>query len=145
MNVSVVTAIRRFDIPDLDRYGHWFVPRLLKAYPHLNERSLVGWLRTIVYSNEFMFLCQDHSVALAQCMAAHTLSPKPVIEERFVFVENSDNKEQLAAASGFYDHFARWAKHHGAEVVTIMEMSDVPQELLKLGRVFIRQQHFARI
>lgn len=145
--VSLPTMTRRFDIPDLDRHKMWLLPRLYKAYPHLNERSLIGWLRSVIYSNEYLFLFQDDAVALAQCMSAHTMQPKPVVEERFVFVRDIESKEQAEAASEFYTQFAVWAKHHGAEVVIVEEMSDVPHEQIgkKLGRIFTRQQLFGRV
>lgn len=141
------TASRRFDVPDLDRHGLWLIPRLKQQYPHLNERGLLSWIRNIVFVNDWHFICQGTAVALAQCVSAHTLNPKPIIQEHFVWVQDRENKEQLAAAACFYEDFARWAKHHGADVLTVGENSDVPPELIKekLGRLFIRQQQFARV
>lgn len=145
--LPLLTASRRFDIPDLDRHGLWLLPRLKQKYPHLNDRGLLSWIRNIVFVNDWHFICQDTGVALAQCVSAHTLSPKPIIQEHFVWVQNKDDKEQVAAAACFYTDFARWAKHHQAEVVTVEEDTDVPHEMVKekLGRVFTRTQQFTRV
>lgn len=141
------TTSRRFDVPDLDRHGLWLLPRLKQAYPHLNDRGVLSWIRNIVFVNDYLFICQENAVALAQVVSAHTLSPKPIVEERFVWVKDKENKEQVAAAACFYEDFARWAKHNGAETLVVEEMSDVPHEMVKekLGRVFTRQVQFARV
>lgn len=141
------TVTRRFDIPDLDRHGLWLLPRLKQKYPHLNDRGILSWIRNIVFVNDWHFICQDTGVALAQCISAHTLSPKPVIHEHFVWVRDKEDKEQVRAALSFYEDFGRWAKHHGADVVIVEEDTDVPHEMIKekLGRVFTRTQQFARV
>ena len=139
--------IRRFEIPDLDRHGQWVLPRLLTAYSHLNDRSAIGWLRSVIYNNEFLFLFADHAVGLAQVMSAHTLAPKPVVNERFVWVQDPNNAQHLADAAQFYTHFHVWAQHLGAEVMIVEEMTDVPHEMVreKVGRIYNRQQQFARV
>lgn len=139
--------VRRFELPDLSRHGAWIMPRLLQAYPHLNERAAANWLQTIIHNNEYMFLFQEHGVALAQVLSSHTLSGKPLIQERFVWVEDRKEREQVRNAAAFYDQFLRWAKGHGAEVIIVEEMTDVPHEMIKerLGRVFSREQKFARV
>ena len=138
---------RRFELPDLDTHAKWVLPRLLAAYPHLNERSVLNWLRAILYNNEYMFLYTDHAVGLAQVVAGHTLAPKSVVQERFVWVENKDDKQQISDAAQFYTHFHIWATHLGADVIVVEEMSDVPHDMIKekVGRIFIRQQQFARV
>lgn len=142
-----VVEIRKFQLPDLDRHGRWILPRMASAWPHLNERALVGFLRGILASNEFLFLYQPHGVALAQMIGTHTLSPKPIVQERFVWVEDRDDKEQIANAALFYDRIRDWAKSARVETVIVAELSDVPIDLIKerLGRIFNRQQQFARV
>ena len=133
------TVTHRFDIPDLDRVGLWLIPRLLKKYPHLNERGVLSWLRNVVFVNEFLFVCQDQAVALAQCVSAHTLNPKPVIQEHFVWVQDSTNAAQVLAAEQFYEDFARWAKHQDASTIVVEEDTDVGHEAIKgkLGRTLV--------
>lgn len=145
--VTMATMLRRFQIPDLDRHGKWILPRLLAAYPHLTERTAAGFLAGIVYQNDSLFLYQSHSVALAQMVGSHTLAPKPIVWERFVWVEDPNDKQQVEDAAVFYDEFARWAKAQGCETIVVEEMTDVPHEIIKqkLGRVFNRQQQFARL
>jgi hypothetical protein len=134
---------RRFQLPDLDRHGRWLLDRMLKVFPHRTERNLIGWLRGILYSNEFLFLYQEHGVALATVMQAHPLSPKMYVQE--IFVLSEPGFELLAA--GFYDEFAMWAKRQGLDTIVVEEMSDVPHEAIKerLGRLFQRTVNFARL
>lgn len=141
-------AIRRFERPDLSRHGAWMLPRLLATYPHLDERSVASWLQNVINNNECLFLFQKNAVALAQAVASNSLAPEPVIWERFVWVEDPKDKDQIAAATGFYDYIRIWAKHQGAKVLVVEELSDVPHEMIKDvldKRLFSRQQWFARI
>lgn len=148
MNIPLEPAIiRRFQLPDIDRHARWLMPRMLQAYPHLDGRGVLGFVNGLIYSNEYLFLYQPHSVALAQMMSAHTLSPKAVVWERFVWVEDRDDKTQIEEAAGFYDEMHRWAKATGCETIIVEEATDVPHETIKqhLGRIFTRQQQFARV
>ena len=137
------STLRRFALPDLDTHGLWLLPRLEQSYPHLNQRYLLGWIRTLLYDNANLFLYQDHSVALFQLTNVYSLAPKPEIIERFVFCQEGFQKE----ASEFYAEVARWAKPQGIEKIWVEELSDVPHDLIKekIGRVFSRQQQFARV
>lgn len=139
-------SARRFELADLSRHGKWIMPRMLAAFPHLNERGVAAFLQNIIYNNEYHFLYHERAVGLAQVMSEHTLSAQPVVIERFVWVEDLQDKEALAQAAEFYVSFARWARHQGADVLIVEEMTDVPHEMIKdkLGRVFERVQKFAR-
>lgn len=141
------SEVRRFEIPDLDRHAAWFMPRFLLSFPHLNERQAIGFLRGIVYSNEFHFLFQERGVALAQAMGSHALDGDPIIWERFVWVADPENKDQIEAAAFFYDNFGTWAKRKGIERIIVEQQSDVPHELVRshLGRIYSVEQKIARI
>jgi hypothetical protein len=145
--VDIAPIVRRFEIPDLDRHAKWVAPRLAQAFPHLADRAILGFLSSIIYNNEYLFLYQPHSVALAQVLSSNTLNPKPIVWEQFVWVEDANDKEQVAQAAAFYDHFAKWGKGMGAEVMIVEEMTDVPHDLIKaqIGRIFNRQQQYARL
>lgn len=149
MNAIVETQlVRRFEIPDLSRHGKWIVPRLLQSFPHLsNERGVAAFLNGLIYSNEHLFLYQPHGVALAQVSTSEMLTAKPVIIERFVWAEDPKDKEHQTACALFYEHFAKWGKHMGAEVMLVEELTDVPHDLIKqsIGRIFNRQQQFVRL
>ena len=144
---GVDVEIRRFELPDMDRHATWFMPRFVKEFPHLNDRQAIGFLRGVLYSNEFCFLYQDHGVALAQTVNAHTLQYEPIIWERFVWVEDSSNQKQLEAASHFYTHFGTWAKRQGIKIVHVDEKTDVPLDLIqaRLGKVNVTEQKYARV
>jgi hypothetical protein len=136
-------ASRRFQIPDLNHHAGWLIERLVKAFPHRTERDLIGWLRGVIYANDFLFLYQDHSVALATVSRVHPLLPKGHVQEIFVFAEAGYEAE----AAVFYDDFARWAKNQGLDTIVVQEMSDVPHEAIrdKLGRMFTKTITFARM
>lgn len=143
---------RRFERPDIDKHAAWFIPRILKTFPHQTERSVYTWLLNIMDSNEFMFLYQDKAVALAQ-VVAYSLRPEAIVEEIFVWCEDPRDKDQLAAAAHFYDHFYQWAKRKGVPTLIVEENSDVPHEMIRrqLGneeqqkRLFERKLIFARV
>ena len=141
-----IPAIRRFDLADLSRHGAWLVPRLVTAL-ELPEQRLGAWLRGMIDSNEYLFLQQEHSVALAEMQRVNGLADKPVVRERFVLAQDPDNAEHVKEASAFYDEFKRWAKSMNAEIILVEELTNVPHDMIKdkLGRIFSRQQQFARV
>lgn len=138
---------RRFEMPDLSSDGGWAIDRLLKVYKHLNQQQLAGWLRSIVYNNEFLFLWLPHAVALAQIESAHTLSPRPVVREHFVWAHDPKDPKHVAEAAQMYERIRNWAKQQGAATIIVAEQSDVPVETLKqmFERVFERPQKFVRV
>lgn len=140
-------TVRGYQLPDFDRHAKWLLPRLLEAYPHLDRRSAINFLKGLLSSNEYHILYLPHGIAVAQLVFGHTLAPKPVVQERFVWVENREDKNQIEQAVGFYDAFKQWAKSLRCETIIVEEMSDVPHEMIKakLGRIFSRQQQFARL
>lgn len=146
-DIPVPRVLRRFDTADLSLHGKWVLPRMMTAFPHLNERSVASFLQTVNSNNEYLFLFQDDSVALAQVLSAQTLDASRVVIERFVWAKDRDDKEQVKAAAEFYVEFRRWAKGLNSEIVIVGENTDVPNDLIKekLGRIYTRQQSFARI
>lgn len=139
--------IRKFSTADLSLHGSWIVPRMMKAYPHLNERAVATFLQNIEFNNEYLFLFRDDSVALAQISMAHALTGPAVVYERFVWCKDPTDKVQQQNAAEFYVHIRRWAKQLGVEVLIVEESSDVPHDMIKekIGRIFQRQQQFARL
>jgi len=141
-------TIRRFELPDLDRHGGWIMQRLLAAYPHLSNTEVMGWLRGIIYSNEYQFLYQPHSVSLAQVIQTFTLLPTPIVQERFVFAQDKNDQAHLKEACEFYVAMRSWAEFKGFTTILVEEMSDVPHDMIKakLGqRLFTREQIFVRV
>lgn len=138
--------VRRFELPDLDTHAKWFMPRFLREFPHLNERSAIGFLRGIIYSNEFLFLFQEKGVALAQAMGSGGLEADPIIWERFVWVEDPTDTAQQQAAAFFYVRFIKWAEGMGTRIIHVENKSDVSHDLVKAraGRVFETAQRFLR-
>ena len=144
---SPAPTIRKFDTADLSTHGAWILPRLMAAFPHFDQRGAATFLQNVNYNNEYLFLYHDNGVALAQVMSAHSLDAKPIVHERFVWVQNPEDKDQVKHAAAFYTEFLKWAKMLSAEVIIVEENTDVPHELVKerLGRIFQRQQQYARV
>ena len=101
------------------------------------------WLKSLIYSNEYLFLYQEHGCACAQTVKEETLDGKPIVRERFVFAEEGHTAE----AASFYSEFLQWAKNQGVTTILVEEMTDVPHDMIKerLGRLFERKQIFARL
>lgn len=139
--------VRRFQLPDLDRHARWFMPRLLAQFTHLNERQAIGFLRSVIYDNEYLFLYQEDAVALAQAMGSHALDATSIVWERFVWVREPGNQEQLKRAAGFYREMNVWAKRKGVATMYVEENTDVPHDLIKdvLGRVMTIEQKYVNV
>lgn len=139
--------VRRFERPDIDKHAEWFIPRLLKSFPHLNDRSAYTWLLNILTSNEFMFLYLDNGIALAQAVQ-YGLRAEAVVEEQFVWVKDPLDKDMQIDAAVVYTHFYEWARRKGLSVVIVEENSDVPHEMIAKTldkRLFERKQIFAKV
>ncbi len=135
--------VRRFQLADLNQHGGWILSRLKKVYPHLTDQVIFGWLRGLIYTNEFLFLQSDHGIALFQLDKAHTLSPRPVVREQFVLAQEGYQEE----AGIFYEEAERWAISLGADTILVEVISDVPPAEIKkrLKRVFERPQKYAKV
>lgn len=139
---------RRFEVPDVDRHGAWLTVRILRAFKHLDQRSIRGFLNGLVYNNECCFLYQDNAVGLAMADRAWSLNPKTLVRERFVFCRDPDDKQHILEAASLYTSFARWGVHIGAETMIVGELSDVPDSLVRQaikGRFGMRNETFVRL
>lgn len=130
--------MRRFDIADLTTHGPWLLKRFSAKFPEMHEQQIAGYLRGLIYDNEHRFTYQDHAVALFQFVYSHGIKPVRFIQERFVWIEDKADKEQMEAAADFYDDVHRWARGNGAERIIVCEDTDVPKSLIeaRLGRVY---------
>lgn len=143
-----ISTLRRFEIPDLYKHQGWMIPRLKKAYPHLNDQNIIGWLKGAIYSAEYFFRFQNNSVALFQAISVNALAAVPVIQEIFVFCEDKDDVAHQEQAAQFYVDAQTWAQHHGASAMIVEELTDVPHEIIAKvlpGRLMPRQQIFCRV
>ena len=143
---EMTNTTRRFEIADLSKHGPW----VLRRYAEITgrtEQQAAGWLRAMINSNEHMFLYQDRGVALAQVVPNFGLKRQLVIHEQFVWIEDKEDKKLQHRARDFYAHFCRWGKLQGAEMIIVMENSDVPQMLVEqeTGRIFKFETRYARI
>lgn len=138
---------RRFEMPDLARDGGWVLARLLKVYNHLNEQQMAGWLRGIIYHNEFLFLWLPNAVALAQVERGHTLSPRPLVREHFVWANDPQNPRHVAQAAQMYERIREWARQQNASVMIVGEQTDVSADVIGqlFGKVLERRQKFVRV
>lgn len=136
---------RRFQLPDLTEHGQWIIDRLMKAFPHRTPRDLVGWLQSVIYTKEYLFLYQPHGVALAMVEQPHPLASKWHVKVIFVLVK----KDFEDFGASFYSDIIRWAKGMDVEqIVDIGELSDVSPEMVKLVpgmRVTSKTVQYARV
>jgi hypothetical protein len=139
--------IRRFELADLSRHGPWLLKRFAAKFPEFAERQIAGYLSGMIVNNEHQFLYQDHAVALAQIVLSPGIKPVRVIQERFVWVEDREDKQQLSDAADFYDQFKLWARRQDVERIIVCEDTDVPKTLIeaRLGRVFDTKVSYARM
>lgn len=141
-------ATRRFELADITQHGGWLLPRLVKTYPHLTERTALGFLHNVLYNSEFHFCYAPHAAGLVQIERTHTLANRPIVREKFVWVQDIRDATHVAEALAFYDEFITWARHHGADTMIVEESSDVPHEQVREKfdkRIFVREQKFVRI
>lgn len=142
------TAVRRFELADISQHGGWLIPRLIRQYPHLTQRTAMGFLNNILYNAEFHFCYAPHAAGLAQLERAHTLNARAIVREKFVWVQDSKNPDHLAEAVAFYDDFIEWGRRCDAEAMIVEESSDVPHEMVRQKfdkRIFVREQKFVRL
>jgi hypothetical protein len=145
--VHVPAPVRRFEMADLSQHGPWLMKRFIAKFPDADERYIGGYLSGLVYDNSHMFLYQPHAVALAQIVLSAGIKPVKIIQERFVWVEDRNSKEQLEAAADFYSEMKLWGKRQSAERIFACEDTDVPKPLIvaRLGRLFDATVSHARI
>ena len=138
---------RRFELPDLDTHGGWLVQRLVSAYRHLNDRQIAGWLRGLMYQNEFSFVYLPNSVGLARAIQPDILVPRVMIQEHFLWAKDPKDNQQVQEAASIYDWWKKWAVLKDAQLRLVGEHSDVPPALIekKLGPLLERTQAFVRL
>ncbi len=140
--------VRRFELADLSRHGPWLLKRFAAVFPDIPEKQVAGYLNGLIYNNEHQFLYQDHAVALFQLVHSPGIKTTKIVQERFVWVEDRDDKTQLEFAADFYLHAHQWAKRQDAERIIVCENTDVPKPLIEkiLGaRLFDTKITHARV
>jgi hypothetical protein len=140
-------VVRRFEVADLSQHGPWLMKRFAMKFPDLTEQQIGGYLRGLTTANASMFLYQDHAVALAEVIYSSGIKRAMIVQERFVWVEDRTDKDQLDDAADFYGQMQTWAKSMGAERIIVCEDSDVPKTLIeaRLGRLFDTKISYARV
>lgn len=143
---EMTNTTRRFELGDLTRHGPWMLKRYMEI-TGLPEAQAAGWLRSMLYSNEHMFLYQDRGAALAQIIPNYGIKRQLIVHEIFVWLEDKEDKKLQHRGRDFYAHFVRWGKLQGADMMIVMENSDVPQMLAEqdTGRIFKFETRYARI
>jgi hypothetical protein len=139
--------VRRFEPADLSKHGPWLLKRFATIFPELPEKLVAGYLSGLIFDNEHAFFYQDHAVALAQLVHSPGIKTVKVVQERFVWVEDIKDKDQLENAADFYSHIKLWGTRQNAERLIVCESSDVPKQLIeaRLGRLFDTKVTHARV
>ena len=139
--------VRRFELADLSEHGPWLMKRFAAKLPDVHEGRIAGYLRGLLYDNEHMFLYQPNAVALAQMIHTPGIKAGKIVQERFVWVQDREDKQQLDFAADFYLHMRTWAKRQDTERIIVCEDTDVPKSLIeaRLGRLFDTKISHARV
>ena len=145
--IHELAPVRRFEIADLSTHGPWLLKRFALAFPDMTEKAIAGYLNGLVFNNEHLFLYQDNAVALAQLVHSPGIRTLKVLQERFVWVKDREDKQQLLDAADFYEHFKTWAKRQDIERIIVCENTDVPKSMIEnhLGRLFDTKISHARV
>ena len=143
----VPAPTRRFELADLSQHGAWLLKRFSAKFPDMTDNTIAGYLQGLLYSNEHLFLYQDNAVGLAQLVYSAGIRPVKVVQERFVWIKDRNNKEWCENAADFYSEMQQWGKRQGAERIIACEDSDVPKALIeaRIGRLFDTKISHARI
>jgi hypothetical protein len=138
---------RRFELADLSTHGPWLLKRFAILYPDASEQHIAGYLRGILFDNEHFFRYQDHAVLLALFTHSPGIKPVRLVQERFCWLEDKDDKVQAEAAADMYLELKQWAKWKDAERIIVCENTDVPKSLIeaRLGRVFDTKVSHVRV
>lgn len=130
--------VRRFYPADLSSHGPWIMKRLTQMFPEADEHWLAGWLRGTIFDNAHLFLYQENAVCLAQVVMLPSIKPTQVVQERFCWVKDRTDKDQLESAADFYEDMALWARNLRIDRLFVAENTDVPKEEIqkRVGRVF---------
>jgi hypothetical protein len=147
IEVREPAPVRRFELADLSKHGPWLMKRFAEKFPEFTEREVAGYLSRLIADNEHQFLYQDHAVALAQFIHSPGVRSTLVVQERFVWVEDREDKTQLEAAADFYLNMKDWARRLGAARIHVCESSDIPKSMIeaRLGRLFDVKISHARV
>lgn len=130
---------------DLIKSGVWVSDRVRQKWSHLNERTVLGWLKGCAESNENLFIKSLHSVSMFRTVH-NALDPKPSIEEIFVFVDDPQNKQAINEGAANYGEMRRWAQGMGAERAVVGQNTDIPISMIRsvLGSVETSQLNIAK-
>jgi hypothetical protein len=139
-----IAPLRRFELADFHRHT-WLSARIAKAYPEMTERYVLGWLRGLIYNQEYCFQYQEHAVGLCNLVRSYGLQARPMIVEKFVFAEDPANSAHQEAAAQMYVEFAAWGKFMDCDrMLLVGQLSDVPKDMIKdrLGKALVEVKSY---
>jgi hypothetical protein len=124
-SLPLATLSHRFGPPDFDSVGMWLLGELKERWPHVNERNIFGWLRSLTDASEYLFIRNEKAVLLAQQIRENFELHPTVIE---IFCLGQDGGLQDAA--GLYTEMKRWAQSLGTEKMIVEEFTNVPRPMI---------------
>lgn len=126
---------------DLERMRVWLMPRLQPAYPTFTDTQIANFLRSCIPSNDWLFICTENAVLLAQAVQPSMRLLR--VDEEFCLCRT---EECVDEAADLYRPLMRWAVSKGASKVIIDQLTDVTQGQiryrigdLKTKRVVLRE------
>lgn len=134
---------RRFGLPDMQDKGKWLIPRLQDQdkFRHLQATQINTWLRSMAGGTPTaLFIHTANAILLAE-VVNEAMQPKPLVIERFVVMEGSDNPDpkerkqedadRLQQVAALYTALKEWAFNLGAAEVQIGEYTDMDDDQLE--------------
>lgn len=139
--------VQRFGMPELnDRIG-WLLGRLRPLLPHLQDVQITSWLRGMIDSNEYCFICTKNAVACAMIVRDQFVQ-HPWGRQRFVFFKDAEkgegkfSEEHKQEAVDLYAHMKQWCRHQGcAQLELNTKTSDLsrPEMKAQIGKISISE------
>ena len=143
---SSPSGTERFFIADIDRVGTWLVKRIRERYAFMDERQILTWLRSVMSSNEWLFIKTQHAVGLAN-MQRMPMRMVPFVQEVFVLIMDANEESQIEEGLNIYRHFRKWADSMSASELRVDIFSDVPLKYQKkeFGQLYLREIAVAKL
>jgi len=122
-------VVRRFTIVDFNQQGTWILDKLSDLFPNVNERNVVGWIRTLLGSTSHSFIYTEKALGLAQISHA-PLSNLPIVEEVFVLLAP---EAKYADGIPIYMKWKMWSDSMDCKEIRVENFSEIPREYIELG------------
>lgn len=122
----------RFFLPDFSELGVWLIGRLKQKHPTMTDAGLMSWLRSLIQSQDYLFIRRGSAVLLAQ-QIREGVDAGIIVKVLFSFCQSGNEQD----GAYLFDDLHRWATGLGAREVMIGDNNDISQTLIEevLGKI----------